>query len=61
MKDGDVALFYIKDNHLYPIALSQEQYETLQFTARLFQPLKVVDRPMGPVVNLSKSGHIRRD
>jgi hypothetical protein len=51
MKDG-VALMYIKDGILYPVALTQEQYDILQFTARLFEPLKIIDKPQGKAVNL---------
>lgn len=52
MKDG-VALMYLKDGVLYPVALSQEQNDTLQFTARLLGPLSVVfDKPQGNAINL---------
>jgi hypothetical protein len=52
MKDG-VVLMYMKDGILYPVALTEDQNFTLQFTARLFNPLKVVfDEPQGKAVNL---------
>jgi hypothetical protein len=51
MKDG-VALMYIKNGVLYPVALTQEQYDILQFTAKLFEPLKIIDQPQGKAVNL---------
>jgi len=52
MKDG-VVLFYCKDGVLYPIALTDEQNSMLQFTAKLFEPLKVVNIPQGPAINLT--------
>ncbi|UTQ79997.1 hypothetical protein BC1_00045 [Bacillus phage BC-1] len=52
MKDG-VVLMYCKDGVLYPVALTNEQNEMLQFSAQLFQPLKVVfDKPQGQAINL---------
>lgn len=51
IKDG-VVLMYSKGGVLYPVALTQEQDDVLQFTARLFNPLKVIDKPQGAVVNL---------
>jgi hypothetical protein len=53
VKDS-VVLMYCKDNVLYPVTLTQEEYDILQQTAAiLFSPLKVVmDRPQGNVVNL---------
>ncbi|MBK5492228.1 hypothetical protein [Bacillus sp. TH13] len=54
MKDG-VILMYCKDGVLYPVALTNEQYEMLQMSSMLFQPLKVVfDKPQGQAVNLIK-------
>jgi hypothetical protein len=51
VEDG-VALMYIKDGVLYPLALTQEQYDILQFTARLFEPLKIINQPQGKAINL---------
>ncbi|PEA91974.1 hypothetical protein [Bacillus thuringiensis] len=52
MKDV-VVLMYCKDGVLYPVALTNEQNEMLQFSAQLFQPLKVVfDKPQGQAINL---------
>jgi hypothetical protein len=54
MKDG-VALLYINDGILYPVALTEEQNDTLQFTVRLLGPLSVVmDQPQGTAINLIK-------
>ncbi|NHN33514.1 hypothetical protein [Paenibacillus agricola] len=59
MKDG-IVLFYCKDSVLYPVALTEEQQYTLDFTASLLSPLTVVfDKPQGSAVNLlgkSKTG-----
>lgn len=53
MKDGAV-LMYCKDGVLYPVALTAEQNEILQITARIFAPLNVVmNKPQGKVINLS--------
>ncbi|WP_338842101.1 hypothetical protein [Paenibacillus glucanolyticus] len=52
MKDG-VVLFYCKDGILYPVALTEEQNSMLQFTAKLFEPLQVVNIPQGPAINLN--------
>jgi hypothetical protein len=52
VKDGAV-LMYMKDNVLYPVAMSEEQWTMLQMTANIFAPLKVVfDKPQGKAVNL---------
>jgi hypothetical protein len=51
MKDG-VALMYVKDGVLYPVVMTQEQYDILQFTAKLFEPLKIIDQPQGKAINL---------
>ncbi|WP_198174703.1 hypothetical protein [Bacillus tropicus] len=54
MKDG-VVLMYCKDGVLYPVALTNEQNEMLQFSSMLFQSLKVVfDRPQGKAINLTE-------
>lgn len=54
MNDG-LALFYIKNNTVYPVILSTEQNEALQFMANVItggEPLKVLDKPMGEAYNL---------
>lgn len=54
MTDG-LALFYIKDDTVYPVILSTEQNETLQFLANVItggKPLKVLDKPMGGAYDL---------
>lgn len=53
MKDG-LILMYVKDGTAYPIAMTQEQYDLLQFIAHMFEPIKVVsDKPQGKVINLT--------
>lgn len=52
MKDG-VVLFYCKDGVLYPVALTEEQNSMLQLTAKIFEPLQVVNIPQGPAINLT--------
>ena len=52
MKDQPV-LFYCIDGILYPVALTEEQQQTFEFTVRLLAPLKVIfDKPQGKAVNL---------
>jgi hypothetical protein len=54
MKDG-LILMYVKDEVIYPVALTQEEYETLQFMGSLFSPLTIVkDKPQGAAINLIK-------
>lgn len=56
VKDG-VVLMYMKDGVLYPVALTNEQNDMLQFTAELFSPLKVaMDKPQGKAINFIKKG-----
>lgn len=54
MEDG-LILFYVKDGTVYPVILSEEQNETLQFLANIItggKPLKVLDKPMGVAYDL---------
>ena len=53
MEDKAV-LMYVKDDVVYPVALSNEQVDMLQFFAQAFAPLKVIrDHPLGKAVNLT--------
>jgi hypothetical protein len=49
--DG-LVLFYCKDGELYPIAMSQEQLDMLQFLCKVFEPIKVIKKPQGQAVDL---------
>jgi len=51
LEDG-LILMYIKDGKIYPIAMSQEQYDLLQVLGKAFEPIKVIDKPQGEAVNL---------
>lgn len=52
MKDG-VILMYVMDGVSYPVAMTQEQYDMLQFLVKPFEPLQVIkDHPQGKVINL---------
>ncbi|SEH77995.1 hypothetical protein SAMN05192559_10475 [Halobacillus karajensis] len=52
MKD-QVVLMYVKNDTLYPVALTEEQHHMLQSTLRFFNPLTIVQsEPQGQVVNL---------
>lgn len=52
MKDGMV-IFYCKDDVIYPVALSVEQQQTLEIMEHLMSPLKIVNKPQGPAINLA--------
>ena len=56
MKNGDFAIFYIKDGQLYPVAISEEQHQMLQMMipATLGNDIKVIDRPQGELINLKE-------
>lgn len=55
MGDG-LILMYVKNGTLYPIAMTQEQHDLLQFvvpTAILNGKVKVIaDKPQGKAINL---------
>jgi hypothetical protein len=52
MKDG-IVIFYCKDSVLYPVALTEEQQQTLEFVTSLLSPIKVMfDKPQGKALNL---------
>lgn len=53
IKDG-IALMYIKDGTLYPIAITEEQYTMLTImVSSICQPLNVlINEPQGKAVNL---------
>ena len=55
MKDG-LALFYIKDNTLYPVMMTQEQLDVFEMIQTLLpQPIRVAyDKPQGKAINLIK-------
>jgi len=55
MKDG-LVLMYIKENILYPVALTQEQLDTFEFIQQVLpQPIKIMsNKPIGTVINLMK-------
>jgi hypothetical protein len=53
MKDG-LVLFYIKNDTLYPVMLTQEQVDTFEIIQGLIpQPIRVVwDKPQGKIENI---------
>jgi hypothetical protein len=53
MKDG-LVLFYCKDGviFIYPIALNEDQQQTLEFMSHLFAPIKIINKPQGPAIYL---------
>lgn len=55
MKDG-LVLMYVKDGIIYPVALTQEEYQTLQFLGSMFSPITLIsDKPQGTAINLIKN------
>lgn len=50
--DG-VVLMYVKDGELYPIAMTEEQWQMLQLTANaIASPIKVINKSIGTAINL---------
>ena len=53
--NGKVVLMYVKDGQALPIAMTDEEFTFLQTLAPVIfggEPLKVVNQPVGPVINL---------
>jgi len=59
MKNG-LVLMYVRDNILYPVALTQEQLDVFEVVQSMMpQPIRVIsDKPLGEVVNLVKGGKL---
>ena len=56
VKDG-LYLLYVKEETMYPVALSQEEWDTLQFLGgAISNPITVIDQPIGQAVNLLDKG-----
>jgi hypothetical protein len=57
MKNGDFAIFYIKEGQLYPVAISDEQNTMLQMMipATLGNKIQVLDKPQGELVELKRN------
>lgn len=54
MKDG-LVLMYMKDEVLYPVAMTESQFNMLQFLGKTLEPIKIVfDQPQGSAVNLTQ-------
>lgn len=52
MKDG-VFLMYMKDGVVYPVALSDREFDLLQLLVKPFEPLTIAkDQPQGKAINL---------
>lgn len=62
MKDGMI-LFYVKDNEVLPVAMSNEQLESLQMMLMVIfgdEPIKVIkNKSQGTVENLMEVGIIK--
>ncbi|NFM72479.1 hypothetical protein FDB95_12940 [Clostridium botulinum] len=51
-KDG-LALVYVKNGEVYPIALNEEQLEILDITLGIsLKEIKLINKPIGKVINL---------
>ena len=54
MQDG-LVLMYVKDGVVYPVALTEEEYATLQMLGQVFNPVTVItDKPQGEALNLTR-------
>lgn len=55
IKDG-LVLMYVKDNIIYPVALTQEQVNVFEVIQQVLpQPIKVMtNMPIGEAINLAK-------
>ena len=54
MQDG-LILMYVKDDTVYPVAITQEQYDMLQIVvpgAVLDGKINLIDKPQGQAINL---------
>jgi hypothetical protein len=51
MNDG-LILMYVKDNEIYPVAMTEEQIKLLQYIGYMFEPIKVINQLQGKAVNL---------
>lgn len=56
MRDG-LILMYVKDGEVYPVVITEEQYEMVQLmgSAILGGEIKLVNKPQGKAVNLTGS------
>lgn len=57
MIDDGFVLMYVKDNELYPVAISSDQLEALRFLVPAMIPGTisiVMDKPQGKAINLVK-------
>lgn len=54
IKDGSLVLFYVKDQKLYPIAMTESEFNLLQLLGKTFEPIKVINKPQGNVVDLKE-------
>ena len=55
LEDG-LILMYVKDEVVYPVAMTREQFEMLQLIGKTFEPIRVViDKPQGKAINLLNS------
>ena len=55
--DNVFGLFYIKENTAYPVAMSKNEFDQLQFIIPdIFgdKEIKVIDKPMGTIENMVK-------
>lgn len=55
VEDG-LYLFYVKNENIYAVGMSQEQWDTLQFMGNIIagSPIKILDKPMGKAENFLK-------
>lgn len=45
---------YLKDDEIYPIAMTKEQLEVLQLLGKMLEPIQVINKSQGKAVNLTE-------
>ena len=47
-------LVYVKDRKMYPVILTKDQWDSLQFMANVISnPIKVLEKPLGVAYNIA--------
>jgi hypothetical protein len=54
MVEDGMILMYVKDELIYPVALTKEEHSLLQTLVKLFEPIKVINQPQGKALSLNK-------
>lgn len=59
IEDG-LYLIYVKGEMMYPIGMTKEQWDMLQFLGNAIagDPIRVISEPMGKAINLSRKQEV---